>query len=244
MTSIKAITCREFTAYFATPLASVFIVIFLITSAAFTFFLGGFFDRAQADLYSFFQFHPWLYMVLIPAIAMRLWAEEIKSGTLELLLTLPVSIFHLVLGKFLAAWAFAGLTLVLTFPIWITVNVLGDPDNGAILAGYLGSWLMAGGFLSVGACLSAVTNNQVIAFILSVAACFILTASGTPIILDAFQGWAGDGLVQFISGLSFLNHYQNIMNGVLDFRDLVYFISLMAFFLFANGLAVLRLRKG
>ncbi|MBU2089874.1 MAG: ABC transporter permease, partial [Alphaproteobacteria bacterium] len=164
---IWAIFKRELASYFATPLAYIFIVIFLVLSATFTFFMGGFFDRGQADLQAFFSFHPWLYLFLTPAVAMRLWAEERKSGTLELLLTLPVSVTATVLGKFLAAWVFTGIALALTFPIWITVNYLGNPDNGVILASYIGSFLMAGAYLALGSALAATTQNQVIAFVLT-----------------------------------------------------------------------------
>src|SRR5690606_6340095 len=167
MNSLTVIFKRELASYFATPLAYVFIVIFLVLAGSFTFFFGGFFQNGQADLRAFFAYHPWLYLFLVPALSMRLWAEERKSGTLELLMTLPLTLRAMVLGKYLAAWVFTGIALVLTFPIWITVNYLGDPDNGVILAGYLGSWLMAGGLLAIGACISAATKNQVIAFIIS-----------------------------------------------------------------------------
>ena len=242
MHNIRTLFRREMGAYFATPLAYIFIVIFLLLSGAFTFFLGGFLDRDQADLAAFFQFHPWLYVVLIPAVSMRLWAEELHSGTVELLLTLPVSIWQAVLGKFLAAWAFIAVALGLTFPIWITVNYLGEPDNGAILAGYLGSLLMAGGYLSIGAFLSAMTRNQVIAFVLSAATCFVFTASGAPVVLDLFSGWLPDPAVVFLSSLSFMSHFQDIMKGVLDLRDVIYFLSLILLFLFANTLAIGRAR--
>src|SRR6056297_494775 len=170
--AVAKIFRREMTSYFVTPLAYVFIVIFLALASVFTFYPGGFFQRGQADLQPFFVWHPWLYLVLVPALGMRLWAEERKSGTIELLLTLPVSATEAVLAKFLAAWIFVGLALALTFPIWLTVNVLGNPDNGVIVAGYLGSWLMAGGFLAISACISALTRNQVVAFIISVVVCF------------------------------------------------------------------------
>jgi ABC-2 type transport system permease protein len=173
---------RELGGYFATPVAYVFLVIFLALSGAFTFYLGNFFERGQADLQSFFTFVPWLYLFLIPAIAMRLWSEERRSGTIELFLTLPISMAEAVLGKFLAAWAFTGIALALTFPLWITVNILGNPDNGVILAGYVGSLLMAGGFLAIGACMSAITKSQVIAFVLSASICFLFTVSGASIV--------------------------------------------------------------
>ncbi len=236
MTGISAIFRREFAAYFATPLALVFIVIFLAMSGVFTFYIGGFFDRGQADLQPFFIYHPWLYLFLIPAIAMRLWAEERKSGTIELLLTLPLPVPAIVLGKYLAALAFTGLALALTFPIWITVNYLGDPDNGVILAGYLGSLLMAGGFLAIGAALSAVTQNQVIAFVLTVTVCFLFMVSGLPIVLD----WVPEllGLRSIVAGLSMLSHFNAIIEGVIDLRDLLYFVSLIAFWLFANKVII------
>src|SRR5690554_2522839 len=165
MRMVSVVLRRELTASFATPVAYVFIVIFLLLSAAFTFYLGGFYEREIADLEPFFRFHPWLYLFLVPAVGMRLWAEERKSGTVELLLTLPLTAGEAVLGKFLAAWLFVGLALLLTFPVWITVNILGDPDNGVILSGYVGSWLMAGGMLAISSALSAMTRNQVVAFI-------------------------------------------------------------------------------
>lgn len=231
--SSGAVFRREFAAYFATPLASVFIVIFLFTMGAFTFYLGNFYDNGQADLAAFFSFHPWLYLFLIPAISMRLWAEERKSGTLELLLTLPISIPAAVAGKFLAAWAFSGIALALTFPMWITVNILGDPDNGVILASYVGSLLMAGGYLAIGSCLSAATKNQVIAFVASVAVCFLFTVAGTPLVLDFFSLWAPAALSSAIASFSFLAHFNAIQQGVIDARDLVYFFSLIALWLFA-----------
>ncbi len=235
---IWAIFKRELASYFATPLAYIFIVIFLVLSATFTFFMGGFFDRGQADLQAFFSFHPWLYLFLTPAVAMRLWAEERKSGTLELLLTLPVSVTATVLGKFLAAWVFTGIALALTFPIWITVNYLGNPDNGVILASYIGSFLMAGGFLAISAAVSAATDNQVIAFVVSVVVCFLFTVSGAPLVLDFFQAWAPLLLVTTVASFSFLTHFQAISNGVIDLRDIVFFASLIALFLTVNVVLV------
>ncbi len=229
---------RELGGYFATPVAYVYLVIFLVMSGAFTFYLGSFFDRAQADLQSFFTFHPWLYLILIPAIAMRLWSEERKTGTIELFLTLPLSLGEAVLGKFLAAWAFTGIALLLTFPVWITVNVLGRPDNGTILAGYVGSLLMAGGYLAIGAAISATTKNQVIAFVVSAALCFVFTVSGAPIVLGFFAGWAPKAMVEAIASFSFLTHFNAIIRGVIDLRDLVYFASLIALFLFVNAVVV------
>jgi ABC-2 type transport system permease protein len=224
--------------YFATPIAAVFIVIFLMLSGAFTFYLGNFFVRGQADLAPFFDFHPWLYLVLIPALAMRLWAEERRSGTIELLLTLPVTMWEAVAGKFLAAWCFTGVALALTFPMWITVNVLGEPDNGVILASYLGSLLMAGGFLAIGSCISALTKNQVIAFVVSVVICLGFILSGFPLVLELFSGWAPQFLLSAISSFSFLTHFQSISKGVLDLRDILYFLSLIAFWLFATATVI------
>ena len=221
MADFQTLFRRELASYFATPLALVFIVIFLLLSGVFAFYLGGLYERGQADLAPFFHFHPWLYLFLIPALSMRLWAEERKSGTIELLMTLPVTTMQTVLGKFFAAWCFAGVALALTFPIWLTVNYLGDPDNGAILAGYCGSLLMAGGFLAIGACLSAVTRNQVIAFILTVVVCFLFLLSGFPFVLGVFSGWAPQVLVDAIASLSFLTHFESIAKGVIDMRDLI-----------------------
>ncbi len=234
MSMIQAVFRRELTSYFRTPVADVFIVIFLMLMGAFTFYLGGFYERGQADLRPFFDFHPWLYLFLVPALAMRLWAEERKSGTIELLMTLPISPFQAVVGKFLAAWVFAGIALALTFPIWMTVNYLGDPDNGAIFAAYVGSFLMAGGFLAIGSCLSALTQNQVIAFVITVVVCFGFLLAGFPMVLDAFSGWAPQFLVDGIASLSFLTHFRDISRGVIDLRDLVYFALVIGTFLFAN----------
>jgi ABC-2 type transport system permease protein len=229
---------RELASYFATPLAYVFIVIFLALAGALTFFLGDFFDRGQADLQPFFSFHPWLYLVLIPALAMRLWAEERKSGTIELLLTLPIPVAATVLGKFLAAWAFAGIALILTFPFWITVNFLGSPDNGVILASYVGSFLMAGAFLAVGAALSALTKNQVIAFVLTATLSFLFTVSGSTIVLGFLTPWAPTALVDWVTEFSVLSHFSAIVRGVIDLRDAVFFLSVIAFFLYANAIVV------
>ena len=242
MTGLAAVYRRELASYFATPLAYVFIVIFLLLAGAFTFWLGGFYERGQADLAPFFNFHPWLYLFLVPAVAMRLWAEERRSGSIELLLTLPVRPGVAVLAKFLAAWTFVALALALTFPIWITVDYLGSPDNGAIVAGYIGSLAMAGGFLAIGSCLSAATRSQVIAFILTVVVCFLLLLAGYPLVLDAFRGWAPPALVDAIASLSLLTHFQAISKGVLDLRDGLYFAMTIGVWLYATTL-VLELRK-
>jgi ABC-2 type transport system permease protein len=220
---------RELRSYFATPLAYVFIVIFLVLASVFTFQVGGFFERGQADLQPFFRWHPWIYLVLIPAISMRLWAEERNSGSIELLMTLPVTLWQAVVAKFLAAWCFAGIAMLLTFPIWITVNYLGSPDNGAILAAYFGSWLLAGGFLAIGTCLSAATRNQVIAFVTAALVGLLFLLAGFP-------------LVDAIASLSFLTHFDAISKGVIDLRDLVYFGALIGFWLAATAL-VLDMKK-
>ncbi|MGH6878472.1 MAG: ABC transporter permease subunit [Rhizomicrobium sp.] len=238
MKELWAIFKREFAAYFATPLAYVFIVIFLFAMGAFTFYIGHFFENGTADLQVFFGFHPWLYLFLVPAISMRLWAEERRTGTMELLLTLPVPLWATVAGKYLAAWAFTGVALALTFPIWITVNYLGHPDNGVILASYIGSFLMAGAYLAIGACVSACTNNQVIAFVVSVVVCFLFTISGAPLVLDFFRAWAPLALVNAISSFSFLTHFTAISAGVIDLRDLIFFLSLIVLFLAANVVVV------
>jgi ABC-2 type transport system permease protein len=238
MSALGAVFRREFAAYFATPIAFVFLAIFLFSMGAFTFYVGHFYTNRIADLSVFFSYHPWLYLLLIPALAMRLWAEEKRSGSIELLLTLPLPVWATVLGKFLAAWVFAGLALALTFPIWLTVNYLGAPDNGVILASYMGSFLMAGAYLSIGACISAATSNQVIAFVVTVVVCFLFTAAGAPLVMSAFQGWAPLALVDVIASFSFLTHFNAITSGVIDLRDLVFFISLIALFLYANTLIV------
>jgi ABC-2 type transport system permease protein len=229
---------RELKSYFATPVAYVFIVIFLVLMGTFTFYLGGFFERGQADLQPFFSFHPWLYLFLVPAIAMRLWAEERKTGSVELLMTLPITAWQAVLGKYLAAWAFTGIALTLTFPIWITVNYLGDPDNGVIFAAYIGSLLMAGGFLAIGACLSAITRNQVIAFVVTVVVSFGFLLSGFPMVLDLFSSWAPQTIVDGVASLSFLTHFASISKGVIDLRDLIYFALVISAFLYANTIVL------
>ena len=236
--NIKAIFKRELYGYFHTPVAYVFIIIFLFLTGIFSFYLGAFYERGQADLEPFFRFHPWLYLFLIPAIAMRLWSEEMKTGTIELLMTLPISVMDAVLGKYLAAWCFTAIALALTFPMWITVNYLGEPDNTVILASYLGSLLMAGGFLAVGSCISALSKSQVIAFVISVVICFLFILSGFPLVLDFFQGWAPQALVEVISSLSFLTHFDSINRGVIDLRDLIYYLVFISFWLYANVVVI------
>lgn len=238
MKNIKAIFKRELRAYFATPVAYVFIVIFLFLTGIFTFYIGNFYETNQADLEPFFSFHPWLYLFLIPAISMRLWSEERKTGTIELLMTLPVTLNEAVVGKFLAAWFFTAIALALTFPIWITVNYLGDPDNTVIFVSYIGSLLMAGGFLAIGSCISALTKNQVIAFVISVVLCFLFILSGFPIVLDFFSSWAPQSILDAISSFSFLSHFDSIKKGVIDIRDLIFFATLIGVWLYLNTLAI------
>lgn len=239
---ISSIGKLELQSYFATPLAYVFIVIFLVLSGLFTFYLGEFYERGQADLSPFFNFHPWLYLFLVPAIAMRLWAEERKSGSVELLMTLPVTLWQAVLGKFLAAWLCIAIALALTFPIWVTVNYLGEPDNGVIVAAYIGSLLMAGGFLAIGSCISAANRNQVVSFILTVVICFLFMLAGFPLVLDFFSGWLPGPLLDAVASLSFLTHYTAISKGVLDLRDVLYFLLVIGVWLYATTI-VLDLKK-
>lgn len=228
-----AIFRRELSGYFSTPIAYVFIAIFLFLTGIFTFQLGGFYEARQANLASFFTWHPWLYLFLIPAVTMRLWAEERRSGTVELLLTLPVSIGEAVIGKFLAAWVFVGISLALTFPIVLTVCYLGDPDLGVIVASYAASFLMAGAYLAIGCCISAATRSQVISFVISVVICFLFLLAGFPVVIDFFTNWAPQWLVDGINSLSFSDHYNAIMRGVLEFKDIIFFASLMAAWLYA-----------
>ena len=242
MSPAFAIFRREFGAYFSTPLAYVFIVIFLIMSGAMTFYFGGFYESDQADLGSFFGFHPWLYLFLVPALSMRLWAEERGSGSIELLLTMPVTLWQAVFGKFLAAWVFTGIALALTFPMWLTVNYLGQPDNGAILAAYLGSLLMSGGFLAIGSCLSACTRNQVIAFILTVVVCFVFLLSGMPIVLEPLGAIAPQAVVDTVASFSLLTHFDALSGGVIDLRDIIFYSALIGGWLLASVI-VLDMKK-
>lgn len=242
MNAMLAVMRRELRSYFVTPLAYVFIVIFLLLASALTYYQGDFYERGQADLQPFFAFHPWLYLFLVPALSMRLWAEERKSGTLELLLTLPVSVTQAMLGKFFAGWIVIALALALTFPMWLTVNYLGNPDNGVIVAGYLGSLLMAGAYLAVGCCVSTLTRSQVVAFILTAAVCFLLLLAGQPLVLDAASGFLSQRLVDGVADLSLLRHFDAIARGVLDLRDVFYFVISIAFWLTA-GIVLLDLRR-
>ena len=225
---------RELKGYFRTPLASIFLLVFLALSSGMTFFLGRFFERDQADLTAFFSWHPWLFLVLMPAIGMRLWAEERRSGTIELLITLPVTNTQLVVGKFLASWIFTLIALILTMPIWITVNYLGEPDNHVILISYFGSWLMAGAFLALTSCLSALTKNQVIAFIISSISGFVLIMAGFNLVLSAVRSWSPNWITETISSMSFLSHFSRIQMGVFDLSTLVFFISMIILCLWIN----------
>ena len=225
---------RELRGYFRTPLASIFLLVFLALSSGMTFFLGRFFERDQADLTAFFAWHPWLFLILMPAIGMRLWAEERRSGTIELLITLPVTNTQLVIGKFLASWVFTLIALVLTMPIWITVNYLGDPDNNVILISYIGSWLMAGAFLALTSCLSALTKNQVIAFIVSSISGFILIMAGFNLVLSSVRSWTPTWVIETISSMSFLSHFSRIQMGVFDLRTLIFFVSMIILCVWIN----------
>lgn len=238
MTAIGTIFRRELGSYFATPLAYVFTLIFLVLSGVATFYLGDFFERGQADLAPFFSSLPWLYLLLIPALAMRLWAEERKSGSIEMLMTLPVSRATLVTGKFLAAWFCAGLALLLTFPMPLTVNYLGSPDNGAIIAGYLAGWLLSGGYLAIGSCMSALAKNQIIAFALTVLVCLLFVGAGTPHVQQALSGWLPQWLLDGIASLSVLVRFEALGRGVLDVRDLAYFGSLIVAWLVATTIII------
>ena len=242
MNGVTAVMRRELQGYFATPLAYVFIVIFLVLAGWFTFNFGNFYNGGQASLAPFFNYHPWLYLFLVPALSMRLWAEEHKTGTIELLTTLPLDVWQSVAGKFIAAWAFTALALALTFPIWITVNYLGEPDNGVIVAAYLGSLMMAGGFLAIGAFVSATTNNQVIAFIVTVVICFVMLMAGFQPLLSPLVGWVPLPIIDAVASLSFLTHFSSISKGVIDARDIIYFALLIGTFLYANVL-VLHMKK-
>jgi ABC-2 type transport system permease protein len=234
MSPIVAIARRELSAYFSTPLAYVFTVAFVSAAGAAPFYFGGFMERRQADLSAFFFFHPWLFLVLVPAIGMRLWAEERRQGTIELLMALPITPWQAVTGKFLAAWALLAFNLLLTTPIWLSVNYLGDPDNGVIAAGYLASLLMGGSMLAVTSCLSSLTSNQVIAFVLGVATIFLLMMSGLDIVLNVFSGWAPPYLLDVVSSFSFLTHFSTVAQGVLDAAAITYFVSVIVLFLFIN----------
>ena len=244
MKSIITIAKRELTGYFASPVAFVFIVIFLVLSGFFSFMVGGFFERGQASLESFFAWHPWLYLFLVPAVGMRMWSEERRLGTIELLLTMPVTPWQAIVGKFVASWAVVALALVLTFPMWITVNYLGNPDNGVILAGYVGSFLMGGAYLSITAMTSAMTRNQVVAFIVSVVLSLFLILAGYPPVTNMLVSWAKPWIVEAIASFSVMTHFESLQKGVLDSRDILYFLSVMGFSLFTTSVIVRTHRAG
>ena len=237
MRTTLIIARRELGSYFATPVAVVFIVIFLALQGALTFNLGNFFDRNQADLAPFFNFLPWVLLLLVPALTMRLWAEERRSGTIEMLLTLPITETQAVVGKFLAAWAFTAIALLLTFPFVLTVNYLGRPDNGVIACGYLGGLLLAGSFLALGGAVSASTKNQVVAFVLAVALCFLTMVASTPLVTD-FLGHAAPELASVAARVSVAGRFQNFTRGVIELRDVIYFASFIGFFLFLNTVVI------
>lgn len=238
MTNILAIARREFFGYFSSAVAYVFIVIFLMLLGFFTFYISNFFEMGQADLQGFFQWHPWIFLFLIPAVAMRLWAEERRMGTIELILTFPITVWEAILGKFFAAWAFIGIALVFTFPMVITAAYLGNPDLGAIFCSYIGSLLMAGAFLSVGVMTSSLTRSQVVSFIIAIVICLFFILAGFPPVIKVMAGWAPTWLVDLVSYLSFLSHFMSIERGVLDLRDIVYYISVIFFMLFINSVVI------
>jgi ABC-2 type transport system permease protein len=244
MRIILAIVKRELAAYFSSPLAYVFLVIFLLLAGFFTFTAGNFFERGEASLASFFGWHPWLYLVLVPAVGMRLWAEERRSGTIELLLTMPVATWQAILAKFLASWIFLAAALALTFPAVVTVNLLGEPDNGVIVAGYLGSLLLAGAYLAITCMTSAMTRNQVVAFILSVVLCLFLILAGFNPVTDLLVRWASPAVVDTVAAFSAVTHFDGFQRGVIDSRDLVFFVSVIGFALFATGVIIRGHRAG
>ncbi len=238
MRSIAAVARRELGAYFGTPIAYVFLVVFVILSGIITFYVGNLLGRGVADLLPFFTYLPWLYLVFVPAVGMRLWAEERKSGSIELLMTLPITVSEAVIGKWLAGWLFIGVSLLATFPLWVTVNILGSPDNGVIVLSYVAAFVVAGVMLAVASCASALTENQVIAFVLAVAASFLFVTSGTPLVLDAVRTVGGDALADAISSLSVLSHIDEPMRGVIDAADAVYALAMITFWLYATGLMI------
>lgn len=235
MSAVTAMIRKEWTGYFATPVAYIFIAVFLMAGMGFAFYLSDFYGREQADLEPFFAWHPWLFLFFVPAVSMRLWAEEKRAGTFELLSTLPEPMWKPVAGKFLAAWGFIGLALVCTFPMWITVAYLGNPDHGIIFSSYLGSFLLAGAYLAVGACLSAFTRAQVVAFVLSVFVCFLFTIAGYPMVLNFFSAWMPQQVLEVISSMSFLVHYENFIRGVIELPALIFFAAFIGVWLYINA---------
>ncbi|HJT81312.1 MAG TPA: ABC transporter permease [Chthoniobacterales bacterium] len=241
---VISIAKRELVGYFASPVAYVFIIIFLLLAGFLTFMVSGFFERGQANLLTFFAWHPWLYLFLVPAVGMRMWSEERRLGTIELLLTMPITPWQAILGKFMASWLTIALALALTFPIVITVNYLGRPDNGVILASYFGSLLLAGAYLSVSAMTSALTRNQVVSFILSVVICLFLILAGWPPVTNLITNWAGQGIVETIAAFSVMTHYESLQKGVIDLRDVLFFASVMVFCLFTTSVIIRAHRAG
>ena len=244
LTGIKAAWRREISAYFATPLAYVFVAIFLLVLSVFTWDLSSFFDTGAADLGPFFYWHPWLFMLFMPALAMRLWADETNAGTAEILLSLPVSLPGLVIGKLLAAWTVAAFALILTFPWWITVNILGPADNAAIALTYCVSLIMAGAYLAIGSAVSALTRSAVLAFVIGVLIAFILTAAGWPLVSGAIANWLGAGAGDAVAQFSFLTHFETAQRGVLELRGLVFYFGFTALFVALNTLFVMQRRAG
>jgi len=242
--TVRTIARRELVSYFVSPVAYVFLVIYLLLTGFFTFTVGGFFERGEASLAAFFVWHPWLYLVLVPAVGMRLWSEERRAGTLELLLTMPVTTWQAILGKFLASWAFLAIALALTFPVVITVNVLGEPDNGVIAAGYLGSLLLAGAYLAIACMTSAMTRNQVVAFILAVVVCLFLILCGFNPVTDLLTRWASPAFVDTVAAFSVITHFDGFQKGVIDTRDLFFFLSVIGFALFATSVIIRNHRAG
>jgi ABC-2 type transport system permease protein len=244
MRAIGIILRRELEGYFTSPVAYVFLVIFLLLTGFFTFTAGAFFERGEASLSAFFGWHPWLYLVLVPAVGMRVWAEERRAGTIELLLTMPITTWQAIIGKFLAPWLFLALALVLTFPVVLTVNVLGEPDNGAIAAGYVGSLLLAGAYLALTCMTSAMTRNQVVAFILSVVICLFLILAGFSPVTDLLARWTNSTVVDTVAAFSVITHFDGFQRGVIDSRDLIFFLSMIGFALFATGVIIRGHRAG
>ncbi len=241
---ITTIARRELAAYFESPVAYVFLVVYLLLAGFFTFSLGGFFELGEASLNAFFNWVPWLFLFLVPAVGMRLWSDERRLGTMELLLTMPVTTWQAIIAKFVASWLFLAIALLLTFPLIITANWLGDPDNGVIVAGYVGSFLLAGAFLSLASLTSALTRNQVIAFILALVLCLLLILVGFAPITNLLSRFLGPLAIEAISRFSVLTHFEGFQKGVLDSRDLIYFFSVMTFALFATGVVLRSHRAG
>ena len=242
--NIKTIMKRELGGYFTSPIAYVFLVIFLLLAGFFTFTVGNFFERGEASLVSFFTWHPWLYLFLVPAVGMRLWSEERRLGTMELLLTMPLTTWQAIVGKFLASWLFLALALALTFPVVLTVNYLGDPDNGLIVTAYVGSLLLAGTYLAISCMTSAMTRNQVISFIVAVMICLFLILAGYTPVTDLMTRWANPAVVSVIAGFSVMTHFEGFQRGVLDTRDIIFFASVIGFALFTTGVIIRSQRAG